>query len=75
MNRFQIARMHRDPHTNVSVHRESFPQFFRDTQEADATLKSLNAGDDPAFFRPGHPGVYLEIQGHACDGHALHRTA
>ncbi len=74
MSRFQIARMHRDPHTDVPVHRESFPQFFRDADEASATLEELNAGKNPAFFRPGRSGVYLEIQGHACDGHALTRT-
>lgn len=75
MSRFQIARMHRDRHTDVPVHRENFPRFFRDMAEANETLDTLNAGAEPGFFRPGHPRVFLEIQGLACDGHALRRTA
>lgn len=74
-SRFTIARMHRDPHTQVSIHRESFPQFFTDATDAISTLSALNQGENPDFFQPGHAGVFLEIHQYACDGHALHRMA
>lgn len=72
--RYTIARMHRDPHTNVAVHRESFPQFFADQGDATSTLSALEGGANPGFFEPGRAGVFLEIHAYAWVGSELRRA-